>query len=180
MATALFSGLGLCPQPSMIVRTKGFGICFKYRKGVHRRWEIADKEGEMSFLLAGLFERLTKSGREALIKDTEDPRGRRRHPRRQVNSSALFQWSGEEDQDHAECVYIADVSAGGCRLVLPHAIDSGWPVLITPQGKPPLKGIVRHRRAVSGQWSVGVQLIRNDRRYAERHPMFCPASLRWH
>ncbi len=134
----------------------------------------------MSFLLAGLFDRLTKNGREALITEPERPEDRQRFPRTETNATALLQWIDEDDQDHAECVYIADVSAGGCRLRLAHALEPGWPVLITPQGKPPFKAVVRHCRPEGQSWSIGARLIRNDRRRVDRRPLSCPGSLRWH
>lgn len=134
----------------------------------------------MSFLLASLFDRLTKNGRKALMQEPERPEDRRRFPRTETNATALLQWIDQDDQDRAECAYIGDVSAGGCRLRLAHPLEPGWPVLITPQGKPPFKGVIRHSRPEGEGWAVGVKLIRNDRRRVDRRPLSCPASMRWY
>jgi len=163
-----------------MVSTKGLGICINYRSRLIVATAGADKAQEMSFLLAGLFDRLTKSGRGVLVKEPDPPEDRRRHPRESTNAAALLQWIDEHDQDNAECVYIADVSAGGCRLRLTHTLEPGWPVLITPHDKPPFKAVVRHCHPEGEGWSIGAQMIRNDRRRVDRRPLSCPASLRWH
>lgn len=139
----------------------------------------------MSPLFAGLFERLVARrprGFEpevVLATGGSEPDNGRRAERIPCNERALLEWIDEDDDRHAEIVWVFDRSDGGLGVSSPHRLEAGWPVLVTLSEEAPVKAMVRHCEESGPDWIAGLKIVHKERRRHDRSVSRGVAKVVW-
>ena len=115
----------------------------------------------------------------AVVPPVEAPPDRRRTARVAANVKVILRWEETGSKLHSTTAAVRDVSDTGMSLACTKAFSSGQTVWVIRKSAPALKAIVRHCEHEQGLFILGLTIVVNERRRADRFPSDGKGVLSW-
>ena len=140
----------------------------------------------MGFAISGFLKEIERLRRKRTVEGfepepaPEEPSERRKDQRAADDSPVLLEWIGEDEELRLEMAHTYDRSESGVGVECAQPLASGLPVLVTRRGELGVKAVVCDCRAHQSAWRIGLRLIHEERRRADRQPFpNAKVELRW-